>query len=42
MYRTDTIKRIIKPEDILVPPGYKIEVVAEKLTTPINITFTDQ
>lgn len=42
MYRTDTIKRIIKPEDILVPSGYRVEAFAENLTTPINLTFTDQ
>ncbi|MGG0184460.1 hypothetical protein [Bacillus rhizoplanae] len=42
MYRTNTIKRIIKPEDILVPSGYRVEVFAENLTTPINLTFTDQ
>lgn len=34
MYRTNTIKRIIKPEDILVPSGYRVEVFAENLTTP--------
>jgi glucose/arabinose dehydrogenase len=34
--------RITNPEDILVPSGYKIEVFADKLTTPINITFTEQ
>ncbi|MGG3889408.1 PQQ-dependent sugar dehydrogenase [Metabacillus fastidiosus] len=42
MERLDRIDRILKPEDILLPTGYKIEVFAEKLTTPINLTFTDQ
>ncbi len=42
MERPDKIDRILKPEDILLPTGYKIEVFAEKLTTPINLTFTDQ
>lgn len=42
MYRTNTIKRIITPEDILVPSGYKVEALAENLTAPINLTFTDQ
>ncbi|MFJ5624664.1 PQQ-dependent sugar dehydrogenase [Peribacillus loiseleuriae] len=42
MERPDKIVRITKPEDILVPSGYKIEVFAEKLMTPINLTFTDQ
>jgi hypothetical protein len=42
MYRANTIKRIIKPEDILIPSGYRVEAFAENLTTPINLTFTDQ
>ena len=42
MERPDKIERILKPEDILLPTGYKIEVFDEKLTTPINITFTGQ
>ncbi|MBO1580707.1 hypothetical protein [Bacillus sp. XF8] len=42
MYRSDTIERILKPEDILFPLGYKMEVFAENLTTPINLTFTDR
>jgi glucose/arabinose dehydrogenase len=42
MYRPDKIERITKPEDISVPPGYKIEVFAEGLPTPINLTFTDR
>lgn len=42
MHRTDTIKRILKSEDILVSLGYKIEVFAEKLTPSINLTFTDR
>ncbi|MGX2959542.1 hypothetical protein JNUCC23_09770 [Peribacillus sp. JNUCC 23] len=42
MERPDPMVRITKPEDILVPSGYKIKVFAEKLMTPINLTFTDQ
>lgn len=42
MYLTDTIKRILKPEDILVTLEYKIIVFAEKLTTPNNLMFTDR
>jgi hypothetical protein len=34
-------KRKINPEDIALPPEYKIEVFAKDLTTPINIIFTD-
>ena len=37
MERPDKIDRILKPEDILLPTGYKIEVFAEKLTTPITV-----
>jgi glucose/arabinose dehydrogenase len=33
--------RKLNPEDISLPPGYKIEVFAEGLTTPINIVFTE-
>ncbi len=39
MYRTDTIKIILMPENILVPLGYKIEVFAVMFTTPINLTL---
>jgi len=34
-------KRKVDPKDIVLPPGYKIEVFATGLTTPINIIFTD-
>ena len=37
-----TNSRKLDPSDILLPPGYKIDVFANGLTTPINITFTDQ
>jgi hypothetical protein len=33
--------RKIRPEDIVLPEGYKIEVFVEGLTTPINLTFMD-
>jgi glucose/arabinose dehydrogenase len=42
MNRPESIVRILRPADILLPAGYKIEVFAEKLTTPINLTYTDQ
>lgn len=42
MQQQTEMERTLKPEDILLPSGYKIEVFAEKLTTPINLTFTDQ
>lgn len=42
MNQPEKMERILKPEDISLPAGYKIEVFAEKLTTPINLTFTDQ
>ncbi len=42
MERPESIKRITNPNDIQVPPGYKIEVFQEGLTTPINMEFTDQ
>lgn len=32
--------RKLVPEDIMLPPGYKIDVFATGLTTPINMTFT--
>ncbi|HZK02635.1 MAG TPA: PQQ-dependent sugar dehydrogenase [Anaerovoracaceae bacterium] len=35
-----TTKRYLNPKDIMLPPGFMIEVFAEGLTTPINITFT--
>lgn len=36
MERLEKIDRILKPEDILLPAGYKIEAIAEKLTTPLT------
>ena len=35
-------QRKLEPGDILLPPGYKIEVFATGLTTPINMTFTSK
>lgn len=35
-------QRRLVPEDIMLPPGYKIEVFATGLTTPINLTFTEE
>ena len=35
-------ERKLDPSDILLPPGYDIEVFADGLTTPINITFTSK
>lgn len=34
-------EREVDPNDILLSPGYKIEVFARGLTTPINIDFTE-
>ncbi|MBS4218740.1 PQQ-dependent sugar dehydrogenase [Bacillus sp. FJAT-49711] len=34
-------ERHVNPNDIALPAGYTIEVFAKDLTTPINITFTD-
>ena len=34
--------RKVRPEDIAVPPGFKVDVFMEGLTTPINMTFTDR
>lgn len=34
--------RKINPDDIAVPQDYKVDVFATGLTTPINMTFTDQ
>lgn len=34
-------ERRIDPGDVLLPPGYEIEVFADGLTTPINLTFDD-
>ncbi|NMA95709.1 MAG: hypothetical protein GX974_06685 [Clostridiales bacterium] len=34
-------ERKLDPNDIYLPPGYSIEVFAKDLTTPINITFTE-
>ncbi|CQR73786.1 Quinoprotein glucose dehydrogenase B precursor [Sporomusa ovata DSM 2662] len=33
--------RQIDPSDIVVPPGYEVDVYADCLTTPINLVFTD-
>ncbi|MBO1914580.1 hypothetical protein J4G37_58380, partial [Microvirga sp. 3-52] len=33
-------QRMLNPVDILVPTGYEIDVFADGLTTPINLTFT--
>ena len=33
-------KRQLNPNDVLVPVGYEIDVFADGLTTPINLTFT--
>ncbi|MGN7388600.1 PQQ-dependent sugar dehydrogenase [Sporosarcina sp. SAFN-015] len=35
-------QRRLVPDDIMLPPGYKIEVFATGLTTPINLTFTEE
>src|SRR5699024_7277834 len=35
-------KRKVNPNDILISPGYKIDVFASGLTTPINIDFTEE
>ncbi len=34
-------ERIVEPADIVVPPGYTIEVVAAKLTFPTAVAFDD-
>ncbi|MGI6751690.1 MAG: PQQ-dependent sugar dehydrogenase [Anaerovoracaceae bacterium] len=34
-------ERPLNPKDILLPPGFKIEVFSKGLTTPINITFNE-
>lgn len=39
--REQDIRRKLNPNDIQLPPGYKISVFAKGLTTPINLTFTD-
>ena len=36
------VKRIIDIDDIILPPGYEIELFARNLTTPINIVFNDR
>ncbi|MDW0116054.1 PQQ-dependent sugar dehydrogenase [Sporosarcina thermotolerans] len=38
---TNSLSRRLNPEDILVPHGFEIDVFATDLTTPINITFTE-
>ncbi|MCZ2259528.1 PQQ-dependent sugar dehydrogenase [Sporosarcina sp. G11-34] len=35
-------ERKLNPKDIMVPLGYKIDVFAKGLTTPINLTFTEK
>jgi len=42
MTNSEESTRKLNPSDILLPEGYTIDVFAEGLTTPINITFTDQ
>lgn len=39
--RVDVLQRTINIQDIALPEGYKIEVVAEKLTFPTGIAFDD-
>jgi len=34
-------ERFLDPNDIIIPPGYKIEAFAHKLDTPIGIAFTE-
>lgn len=38
--RMKRLRRKLDPCDISLPPGYRIDVFASKLTTPINILFT--
>ncbi|MDN4608032.1 PQQ-dependent sugar dehydrogenase [Sporosarcina highlanderae] len=38
---TNLSSRKLNPDDILVPEGFEIDVFATGLTTPINITFTE-
>jgi hypothetical protein len=42
MNREPKIIRKIHPDDIALPPGYKINVFGEGLTTPINLIMTDE
>lgn len=35
-------ERKLNPSDIRLPPGYKIEIFAQELDTPINAIFTDK
>lgn len=42
MPNSEESPRKLSPDAILLPEGYTIEVFAEGLTTPINITFTGQ
>jgi hypothetical protein len=35
-------KRNIEPTDVLLPDGYKIEVVTEGLTFPTAVTFDEE
>ena len=39
--RTVSHGRPLDPRDIMLPPGFQIQVFADGLTTPINITFTE-
>ena len=38
---SEPAKRIIKPEDIALPDGYRIEAVAQNLTFPTGIAFDE-
>ncbi|NRD76287.1 PQQ-dependent sugar dehydrogenase [Bacillus sp. BRMEA1] len=42
MVQTVQPKRTYRTERIMLPTGYKIEVVEKDLTTPIGLTITDQ
>ena len=35
-------KRKVNPKDINLPPGYKVDVFTEGLSTPISMLFTDE
>ena len=41
LIKKENTQRKLDPSDILLPSGYKIDVFADGLTTPINLTFTD-
>lgn len=38
----ENIKRKLAPDDIKVPEGYRVDVFAEGLSTPINLIITDK